>query len=69
VRDSPAYGARNVSMVTAGTGEALPGPVTCGIVAGAACPITGIPGSGWRAGRASEAAIVPIEPTGQHNLR
>jgi hypothetical protein len=25
VRDSPAYGARNVSMVMAGTGEALPG--------------------------------------------
>ena len=32
VRDSPAYGARNVSMVAAGTGEALPGPVTCGMV-------------------------------------
>ena len=27
VRNSPAYGARNVSMVAAGTGEALPGPV------------------------------------------
>jgi hypothetical protein len=26
VRDSPAYGAWNVQMVTAGTGEALPGP-------------------------------------------
>ncbi len=25
-KDSPAYGARNVQMVTAGTGEALPGP-------------------------------------------
>ena len=32
VRDSPAYGARNASMVAAGTGEALPGPVTCGMV-------------------------------------
>ncbi len=32
VRDSPAYGARNVSMVAAGTGEALPGPVACGVV-------------------------------------
>ena len=30
MRDSPAYGARNVSRVAAGTGEALPGPVTCG---------------------------------------
>ncbi|MER6178839.1 hypothetical protein ABT130_47110, partial [Streptosporangium sp. NPDC001681] len=27
-KNSPAYGARNVSIVTAGTGEALPGPVT-----------------------------------------
>lgn len=32
LRDSPAYGARNVQIVAAGTGEALPGPVTCGIV-------------------------------------
>jgi hypothetical protein len=31
VRDSPAYGARNVSRVAAGTGEALPGPVACGV--------------------------------------
>jgi len=31
-KDSPAYGARNVQTVTAGTGEALPGPVTCGLV-------------------------------------
>jgi hypothetical protein len=30
LKDSPAYGARNVSRVTAGTGEALPGPVICG---------------------------------------
>ena len=30
LKDSPAYGARNVSRVAAGTGEALPGPVTCG---------------------------------------
>jgi hypothetical protein len=29
-KDSPAYGAWNVQIVTAGTGEALPGPVTCG---------------------------------------
>jgi hypothetical protein len=33
-------------------------------------PITGDePGSGLRAGRASEAAVVPIEPDGQHNCR
>jgi hypothetical protein len=50
VRDSPAYGARNVSMVAAGTGEALPGPVACGSVAGAWRPITGDPGK-WIAGR------------------
>ena len=31
MRNSPAYGARNASMVAAGTGEALPGPVTCGV--------------------------------------
>ena len=30
VRDSSAYGARNVQKVAAGTGEALPGPATCG---------------------------------------
>ena len=30
LKDSPAYGARNVQIVTTGTGEALPGPVTCG---------------------------------------
>jgi hypothetical protein len=29
LKDSPAYGARNVQMVAAGTGEALPGPATC----------------------------------------
>jgi hypothetical protein len=28
-KDSPAYGARNVQIVTAGTGEALPGPMAC----------------------------------------
>ena len=31
-KDSPAYGVRNVQIVAAGTGEALPGPVTCGFV-------------------------------------
>jgi hypothetical protein len=29
-KNSPAYGARNVRIAAAGTGEALPGPVTCG---------------------------------------
>ncbi len=28
--DPSAYGAWNVQIVTAGTGEALPSPVTCG---------------------------------------
>ena len=43
MKDSPAYGARNVQMVTAGTGEALPGPVACVLVAaGASHPITGL---------------------------
>jgi hypothetical protein len=37
----PAYGAWNVQIVTAGTGEALPGPVTCDVVAGASYLITG----------------------------
>jgi hypothetical protein len=69
LKNSPAYVARNVSIVAAGTGEALPGPVTCGCVIGAACPITGNPGSGWRAGRASEAVVVLLEPGGQHNHR
>jgi hypothetical protein len=40
LKDSPAYGARNVQMVAAGTGEALPGPATCGVVAGARRSIT-----------------------------
>ena len=30
LKNSPAYGARNVQIVAAGTGEALPGPATCG---------------------------------------
>jgi hypothetical protein len=39
------------------------------------CHWSGVPynrfttGSGWRAGWASEAAVVLLEPTGQHNLR
>jgi hypothetical protein len=61
-KDSPAYGARNVPIVAAGTGEALPGPVTCGSVTGVWRPITGDPGKWTLAGWASEAAVVPVEP-------
>lgn len=67
VKNSPAYGARNVLIVAAGTGEALPGPAICGIVAGAAGSITGNPGNEWRVGWASEAVVVLLEPDGQHN--
>src|SRR3954449_972729 len=50
-RNSPAYGARNVQIVAAGTGEALPGPATCGqVVVGAWCPITDDLGK-WTTGR------------------
>ena len=31
LKNSPTYGVRNVRIVAAGTGEALPGPVTCGV--------------------------------------
>ena len=51
VKDSSAYGARNVQIVAAGTGEALPGPVTCGMMSlERRCPITGEPGK-WMACR------------------
>jgi hypothetical protein len=58
-------------MVAAGTGEALPGPAACGLVLPEASgPITGVElGSGSRVGWASEAAVVPLEPTGQQNRR
>jgi hypothetical protein len=48
VKDSSAYGVRNVQIVTAGTGEALPGPAACGVfgVVGGARSITGGPGKG-----------------------
>jgi len=63
--------ARNVQKVAAGTGETLPGPVACAFgVAGASRLITGDePGSGLRAGRESEAAVLLLEPTGQQNPR
>jgi len=41
-KDSPAYGARNVQKVAAGTGEALPGPaVSHDLPPEASRPITG----------------------------
>jgi len=55
--------------VTTGTGEALPGPVTCEFVTGKSGPITGSAGKWIRAGWASEAAVVLLEPSGQHNRR
>ena len=69
-RDCPAYRARNVQKVTAGTGEALPGQSGRAVPVEVRCPITGEePGSGRGAGRESEAAVVPVGPAGQHNLR
>lgn len=51
MRDSSAYGARNASMVAAGTGEALPGPAACDEPSSeVSCPITGDPGK-WVACR------------------
>ena len=32
MKNSSAYGARNVQMVMTGTGEALPGPAACGLL-------------------------------------
>src|SRR5512132_3887716 len=61
-KDSPAYGARNAQKVTAGTGEALPGPAACGDRCRSVAPYNRTtPGSGRRAGWASEAAVVPVE--------
>ncbi len=52
-------------MVTAGTGEALPGPAACVVVVvGASRPITGNTGKWAGVGRASEAAVLPLEPIG-----
>ncbi|SFX63186.1 hypothetical protein SAMN02787144_1004373 [Streptomyces atratus] len=70
-RDFPACGAWNVSTVTAGTGEALPGPAACGksAVGSIATYIRVHPGQGKWAGWASEAAVVLHEPDGRHNRR
>ena len=44
MRDSSAYGARNPSMVAAGTGEALPGPAARDESSSdVSCPIAGDP--------------------------
>ena len=52
-------------------GQALPGPTVPWMGAvGASLPITGDePGNGGRAGWESGAAVVPLEPRGQHNRR
>ncbi len=61
---------RNVQKVAAGTGETLPGRSGFAVPVEERCPITGVePGSGRGAGRESEAAVVPVEPGGQHNRR
>ena len=61
----PAYGAWNVKRVAAGTGEALPGPAMLRCFAGAIVSYNRYaPGSGCGAGWASEAAVLPIEPSG-----
>ena len=48
--DSSAYGVRNVQIVAAGTGEALPGPMTVEEVIGVRRPITDELGK-WMVGR------------------
>ncbi len=49
---------------------ALPGRNGLTVPVDQSCPITGEePGSGRGAGRESEAAVVPLGPAGQHNLR
>jgi hypothetical protein len=61
--------ARNVQKVAAGTGEALPGRSVLRETRTARLTTGVEPGSGSGAGRKSEAAIVLIEPSGQHNRR
>src|SRR6266540_232264 len=49
-------------------GRPSPARRSASAAVGASRPITGAePGSGWRAGWASEAAVVPLEPAGQQN--
>ena len=66
--DSPAYGALEVSKVAAGTGQALPGPAACGLLLPERNLLYPAKPGKWIAGRwASEAAVVPVEPSGQSN--
>ena len=54
--------------VAAGTGEALPGPASAEACRRSDASYNRLfPGSGWCAGWASEAAVVPLEPAGQQN--
>ena len=70
MKDSPAYGAWNVQIVAAGTGEALPGPVSLRVGAGGCGFYNRFePGSEFRVGWASEAVVVLVEPGGQQNHR
>lgn len=71
MKNSPAYGRWNVQIVTAGTGEALPGPVALRAMAtGSGVPYNRLNREvGDLSGGASEAAILPIEPSGHHNRR
>jgi hypothetical protein len=46
-----------------------PRPGDAAVLAGASCPIPGDPGKWAGAGWASEAAVLPIEPSGQQNRR
>jgi hypothetical protein len=50
-------------------GPPRPGSLRSWGAAGATCSITGGPGKRVGAGWASEAAVVLIEPNGQHNRR
>jgi hypothetical protein len=66
----PAYGVLNVWKVAAGTGEALPGPAMLRSDRRSDPPYNrSIREVGVVPGGASEAAVVPIEPSGQQNRR
>jgi len=68
-KNPPAYGAWNVQIVTTELGRPSPAG-DLRVVTGEADPITRFtPGSGRRAGWASEAAVVLLEPSGHHNRR
>jgi hypothetical protein len=66
----PGVGGVERSEGDGGNWGGRPRPGDCGSFAGAWSPITGgEPGSGRPAGTASEAAVVLLEPDGQHNRR